>query len=173
MTAAWPTTRPELIDDTRCARMEQLQALVSGIRNVRTKQGLPDKAKLNVVLVPPSTDEATALNSHSAFIIDRANCDSLDVDATAEKPATSVNEVVGDCTIYVPLKGLVDLDAFRSKLEKQLEAKEKAANGKRGRLSNDKYINNAPADKVQETRDMLAQDEAEIEKIKASLAELG
>ena len=172
MTQNWPEARSDLIDDQRCARMEQLQALVSGIRNVRTKQGLPDKAKLNAVLVPPSADEATALDAHSAFICDRANCESLDIDAGAEKPAASVNEVVGDCTIYVPLKGLVDLDAFRSKLEKQLEAKEKAANGKRGRLSNEKYVNNAPADKVQETRDMLAQDEAEIEKIKASLAEL-
>ncbi len=172
MTQDWPEADTSLIDDQRCARMEQLQTLVSAIRNVRTGQGLPDKTQLNVLLSPANAEEASALETHSAFLCDRANLESIHIEAGQSKPPASLSEVVGDILIYVPLKGLVDLDAYRSKIEKQIEAKEKAAAGKRGRLSNEKYVNNAPADKVQETRDMLAADEAEIEKLKASLQEL-
>ncbi|MHC5067666.1 MAG: hypothetical protein ACYTF0_03645, partial [Planctomycetota bacterium] len=64
------------------------------------------------------------------------------------------------------------LSGYIAKLDKALAAKEKAAAGKRGRLSNAKYVTGAPADKVQETRDMLAQDEAEIAKIQTTLSEL-
>ncbi|NRA39605.1 MAG: valine--tRNA ligase, partial [Planctomycetes bacterium] len=172
MTQDWPEAQENLIDDQRCAQMDELQALVSGMRNVRTKQGMPDKTKITVIMQAANAAQAIELSKHSAFLCDRANLESLSIDAVAEKPEASITEVIGDIVIHVPLKGLVDLDAFREKLEKQLESKEKVAAGKRGRLSNEKYVNGAPADKVQETRDMLAQDEAEIEKIKASLAEL-
>ena len=64
------------------------------------------------------------------------------------------------------------LTAYVAKLEKQLAAKEKSAAGKRGRLSNERYVNNAPADKVQETRDMLAAEETEIAQLQASIDSL-
>jgi valyl-tRNA synthetase len=91
----------------------------------------------------------------------------------ATRPPASVSEVVGATVVHVPLEGVVDLEAFKAQLEKQLAAKEKAAAGKRGRLANQGYVSKAPPEKVQETRDMLADDEAEIAKLQATIAGLG
>ncbi|TVR44073.1 MAG: valine--tRNA ligase [Planctomycetota bacterium] len=171
MLCPWPTLEEDLRRPAVGAEMERLQALVSAIRSIRNAQGLGDGVALEVVLVPASAEDAAALQMHAEFISDRANCATLQMSHTASRPATAVSEVVGDCTIHVPLAGVVDLAAYRAGLEKQLAAKEQAAQGKRGRLANPGYVNKAPAEKVQETRDLLAADEAEIAKLRQTIAE--
>ncbi len=166
MLQEWPTSNLDVQNAELAPRMEHVQNVVSAIRNIRSGQGLPDKTQLEVTLI---TDEN--LDDVRDFICDRANLSSLTIDKDAVKPAASVSDVVDNIVIHIPLAGVIDLEAFRTGIEKQISAKEKAAAGKRGRLSNEKYVNNAPADKVQETRDMLADDEAEVEKLKATLAE--
>ena len=79
-----------------------------------------------------------------------------------------VSEVVGATTVSASKAWSTSMPSSKNSWRK-----EKGAAGKRGRLSNEKYVNNAPADKVQETRDMLAADEAEIAAIKTAIAELG
>lgn len=168
MLSDWPTPDAALQDATLVPRMQEVQELVSAIRNIRNKQGLADKVALSVTIAGDAS-----LADHEAFLIDRANLEGVTVEPAAEKPPASISEVVGQTTVYVSLAGKVDLDQYRSQLEKQLAGKEKAAAGKRGRLANEKYVNNAPPEKVQETRDMLAEDEAEIAKLQAAIDELG
>jgi valyl-tRNA synthetase len=171
MLSSWPSPVEALRSLGLEQRMDQLQALVSAIRNVRNQQGLADKVALRAVLVCPEAATAEALNQEQAFLCDRANLDSIRIGVDPSKPAASVSEVVGEITVHIPLQGVVDLDALRKRLAKQLDAKQKSAAGKRSRLDNPKYTDNAPPEKVQETKDLLAADEAEIAKLEATLAD--
>jgi valyl-tRNA synthetase len=171
MLQQWPSVESALLAPGLASEMDNLQQIVSAIRNIRNSQGLSDGVGLSALLAPSTVEAADKLAMQKDFLCDRANLETLDIEANASRPATAVSEVIGDLTIHVPLAGVIDLSAYRGQLEKQLAAKEKAAAGKRGRLANPGYVNNAPADKVQETRDMLAADEAEIEKLKATIAE--
>jgi valyl-tRNA synthetase len=176
MTTAWPEADNRLRRDGAAEAMADLQALVSGIRQTRNEIGLPDKTRLPVTIAAPS-DAGKAATWHEAlaFLCDRSNAEitigTID-DALLAEP--SVSAAVGDTAVRVQFSGDIkdQLGGFIKRLEKQLQAKEKGAAGKRGRLSNEKYLAGAPPEKVQETRDMLAQDEAEIAQLQATLAAL-
>ena len=70
------------------------------------------------------------------------------------------------------LHDVVDTDTERQRLTKRMEELEKSIKQLEGRLSNEKYVNKAPAHLVQETRDQLAEAKQEAERIEQQLAAL-
>jgi len=75
-------------------------------------------------------------------------------------------------TFGLPLAGIIDIGEEQARLEKTLAKLEKELGGLRGRLDNPKFVESAPDEVVEETRDNLAAREAEAEKIRAALARL-
>ena len=173
MTSAWPEIDASLQQADAAERMDLLQSVVVALRQVRNELGLADKVALEAVLETPAGDRGAWLTDGTAFLADRANARLTLGDPASG--AAGIDTVVGDLALRIAMTGeLADqLAGYKAKLAKQLAGKQKAAAGKRGRLSNTKYTDNAPPDKVQETRDMLAQDEAEIAKLEATIAALG
>ena len=76
----------------------------------------------------------------------------------------SIAGVVGTVQVIIPLKGVVDIEVVRAKLEKSLQKAEAEAESLTARLSNSKFVDKAPADVVQSARETLveAQKQAEI-----------
>jgi valyl-tRNA synthetase len=76
----------------------------------------------------------------------------------------SIAGVVGTVQVIIPLKGVVDIELVRAKLEKSLQKAEAEAESLTARLSNSKFVDKAPADVVQSARETLveAQKQAEI-----------
>ncbi|HEY9762696.1 MAG TPA: valine--tRNA ligase [Trichocoleus sp.] len=78
--------------------------------------------------------------------------------------------VVGTVQVLIPLTGFVDVDALRAKLEKDLGKIEGEIKALSGRLSNSGFVDKAPADVVQGTRDALAEAQKQAEILKERLA---
>jgi valyl-tRNA synthetase len=76
----------------------------------------------------------------------------------------SIAGVVGTVQVIIPLKGVVDIEVVRAKLEKSLQKAEAEAESLTARLSNSKFVDKAPADVVKSARETLveAQKQAEI-----------
>ncbi|MBC1270560.1 hypothetical protein GNF07_26290, partial [Trichormus variabilis FSR] len=70
---------------------------------------------------------------------------------------------VGTVQVVIPLTGVVDIETVRAKLEKNLSKIEAEAQSLRGRLSNPKFVDKAPADVVQGAKDALAEAEKQAE----------
>ncbi|MFW5699121.1 MAG: class I tRNA ligase family protein, partial [Planctomycetota bacterium] len=174
MLQPWPEVDEAMVVPGLCEAMELLQAVVSGIRQVRNEMGLPDREQL-AVLIEPQADEQLAARIEAAlpFLADRANA-SVRIADLASVTTRGLTAVVGTISMRVEFTGEQEelLTGYRARLEKQLAAKQKAAKGKQARLDNPGYVNKAPAAKVQETRDLLAADEAEIAKLQATIAGL-
>ena len=84
-----------------------------------------------------------------------------------EEPETELGEVAtgvfGTVQILLPLEGVIDMQALRGKLEKNLSKIEAEATSLSGRLSNSKFVDKAPAEVVQGARDSLAECEKQAE----------
>ncbi|MBD2742606.1 valine--tRNA ligase [Coleofasciculus sp. FACHB-1120] len=89
----------------------------------------------------------------------------------AETPQ-AIAGVVGTVQVSIPLAGVVDVDALRGKLEKNLNKVEAEAKALSGRLSNAKFVDKAPADVVKGARDTLAEAEKQAEILRERLARL-
>ncbi|HEU5089062.1 MAG TPA: hypothetical protein VFT99_16515, partial [Roseiflexaceae bacterium] len=77
-----------------------------------------------------------------------------------------------DVEVFLPLAGLVDLDAERARLQKELEAAEADAARREGRLANAGFVDKAPPAVVQRERDGLVAVQTTIAKLRERLAQL-
>ncbi|MEM6840384.1 MAG: valine--tRNA ligase [Cyanobacteria bacterium P01_C01_bin.120] len=90
------------------------------------------------------------------------------VESTA--PATKLFAgVIGTVQVLIPLTGLVDVDALKAKIEKDLAKVEGEIKSLSGRLSNPGFVNKAPADVVQGARDALAEAETQAQILRSRL----
>ena len=80
--------------------------------------------------------------------------------------------VTGTVQVLIPLTGVVDVDALRAKLEKDLGKAEGEMKSLGGRLNNQGFVSQAPAEVVQGARDALAEAEKQAELIRERLAML-
>lgn len=80
--------------------------------------------------------------------------------------------VVGTVQVLIPLEGLVDIAALKAKLEKDLARAQSEAQAVKGRLSNQKFVEQAPEEVVQGAKNALAEAEKQAELIQARLSML-
>jgi len=91
----------------------------------------------------------------------------------ATGPQRALAGVSGELQVLLPIEGLVDLDALRGRLEKDIAKAEKEIQGLAGRLANPNFAGKAPPEVVAECQANLAEAEAQAELARRRLAELG
>jgi valyl-tRNA synthetase len=99
-----------------------------------------------------------------------ARLEELVFDREYTGPATTV--VVEGVRISVPLEGMVDMDAERTKLQKSIEEAQKRAASIEGRLSNKEYVANAPKAVVEQTRTQLQEAKDQVQALNKELERL-
>ena len=100
------------------------------------------------------------------------NVDELTVGPAVQKPPQSASAVVKGCDIFVPLKGIIDLDVERARIEKEISRLEGALKGVEKKLSNEKFVNNAPKEIVEKEQNKKENWEGQLVKLKKILEEL-
>jgi valyl-tRNA synthetase len=164
---------PELTgfgDPAADAEVEWLIGVVSGIRSVRTEMNVPAGAKIGLVVV--GADEATRARAETqmAALLRMARLEA--VTFADEVPSSSAQVVVSEATYALPLAGVIDIDAERGRLKREI-AKEQVDAGKIDKkLSNEQFTSKAPPEVIEEQRERLAETTARIERLEAALARL-
>lgn len=97
---------------------------------------------------------------------------SLEVSPQPHAPEKAIAGVVGTVQVLLPLAGVVDIDAYVAKLQKRLTKLEGEIKSLTGRLSNPKFVEQAPPNVVQETRDALAEAQKQAEILRDRLRQL-
>jgi valyl-tRNA synthetase len=88
---------------------------------------------------------------------------------TPANPKLASSAVVAGSEIFVPLAGLIDLDAERGRLEKEIARLQQVIEATGRKLSNPSFVERAPKDVVDKEREKLTSFQATIEKLKANL----
>ncbi len=163
--ADWPSAG--LVDETAADEINWLIETVSAIRSIRSEMNV--KPALQVPLVVVGTNEQTndRFSRQAAALARLARVESIDIADVAPEGAAQI--VVGETTLCLPLKGLVDFGSEIARLEKEINGVDKDIKQISGKLSNDKFIANAPAAIVQENRDRLAELEGRRVKVVEAL----
>ena len=163
--AAWP--QPTVEDADAAAEINWLIDLVSEVRSVRSEMGIKPSLELGLFAVGASAETQDRLSRHSAAIKRLARM--TDITVTDSVPEGAAQIVLGEATICLPLKGVVDLGGEIARLEKELAALEKDITQLNGKLSNEKFVANAPAAIVEENQQRLAETEATRSKVSQAL----
>ena len=159
-----PTPEASAIDADIITLMDHAKEVVNGIRNVRALKNIPNKEALTVNVIG-SWDTA-----QDAVICKLANAEA--VNHNAEKDPAAATFIVGVTEVNVPLTGSIDVEAELAKLRKDLEYMEGFKASVMKKLSNERFVNNAPAAVVEGERRKLADAEAKIENISNAIKAL-
>ncbi|MBW0167448.1 MAG: valine--tRNA ligase [Vulcanococcus sp.] len=173
----WPELDVAALDDSLEASFSELIEAIRVVRNLRAVAGLKPSQSVPVRFVSGRGELAAVLTAATADItaLTRAErVEVLDPAAAEANPATkALAGVSGELQVLLPIEGLVDLEALRARLEKDIAKAEKEIKGLAGRLANPNFADKAPPEVVAECKANLADAEAQAELARRRLADLG
>jgi valyl-tRNA synthetase len=159
-------------DPRAVADIEWLKAMVSALRRVRSELNVPPGKQVVLLLAGASADEHARVDRHAASIRFLNRIERIEfLDDAGQAPAAAT-AVVGDLTLLVPLEGLVDLDAERTRLDKELKRVAGEIAKCEAKLGNDTFVRNAPPAVVDQERHRLADWTAQQSALQSQRAKL-
>jgi valyl-tRNA synthetase len=175
MVATWPRQSPALIDDEAETTMSTLIEIIRTIRTIRSEYNVEPAKRIAAHIA--AGDNFDMLAKHQDIVTAMARLDAAQlrlVKTLAEKPAQAVGQVIsGGLEIYLPLAGLVDLDAERKRCRAELTQLDQRIAAGQSKLANPGFVNKAPAAVVAGERQKLADLEVQAAKTRERLQELG
>ncbi|HEY9740880.1 MAG TPA: valine--tRNA ligase [Coleofasciculaceae cyanobacterium] len=165
--------KASLIDPELEQQFELLIGTIRTIRNLRAEADVKPGVKVSAILQSGSSSERQILEAGQSYIQDLAKVETLTITPALEgELKTTMAGVVGTVQVLMPLAGVVDVDALRAKLEKDLGKVEAEIKSLSGRLANQNFVSKAPADVVQGAKDALAEAEKQAEILRDRLNRL-
>ena len=156
---------PTADDDRLVADVEQVKQIVSGVRTVRSQKNIAPKEKLQLLAVEKNRYEA-----YNDIVVKMANLSAIEV--VAEKDATASAFMVGTDEFAVPLGDMIDAAAEIEKMEAQIKHLEGFLVGVQKKLSNERFVQNAPEAVVALERKKQSDAEEKIATLRESIAAL-
>jgi valyl-tRNA synthetase len=145
---------------------------VSAIRTIRSESRISPALELAVTVKPASPAVAAALESSGAVIGSLARA-TLTVSREGARPAGSAMAATPSGDVFVRLEGVVDFEAERQRLRKEIERARKEIAFLDGKLGRPEFVERAPAEVVERERERLVEQRQTEQKLSASLAALG
>lgn len=168
---AWPLN--EDIDENALTQIDWAIDLISSVRSLRAEMNLPAGAKLNIILKDADKTSQANIASLNNIICSLARLEKIEcADDKCEVTPDMVQHVFKECTILLPLKGVVDFAAERERLNKELDILNKNIEGYVRKLSNASFIERAPAQVVAEEKRRQAEAEEKKAKVEEALARI-
>jgi valyl-tRNA synthetase len=169
--AKWPMPDARALDAEAGPEVDWLIRLVSGIRAARTELGVPPGAKLALHVRDGNGLTLRRLERNEAALKRLARIEESGAEGAPSGGAAQI--VVDEATFILPLEGVIDIEAERSRLTKAMEAAAKERDSVAQRLGNPSFVERAKPEAVEKARSDHAEKAAEAERLQAALARLG
>ncbi|WP_261663888.1 valine--tRNA ligase [Deinococcus sp. Marseille-Q6407] len=144
----WPRSDEALHDAEATRAFDALRATVSAARSLKNELGLSPQDRLNVAV---EGDMQAVVQSNARVVQQIAR-----VELVPALEGRTLSAVEQGVTVRVPLEGTVDVDEWLGKQRKRLAEFEKQIKQAQGKLSNERFVANAPAEVVEEERRRVA-----------------
>jgi valyl-tRNA synthetase len=157
MLAPYPTPADDCAFPAAAANMERVMAVISAIRNIRGEMEVPPSREIAVILSCASQESLTLMKHNEGAILSLARVADLAIGRELDQPEDASIQVAGDVQIFVPLRGIVNVEEEEKRLAKEIARIEKDMDFLAKKLENPSFVERAPADVVEKEREKLAE----------------
>ena len=168
--AKWSADETVNADDKN--EIDRAIDIISAIRSLRASMNLPAGAKLHAYVKDAAAETLAAVERQNALICKLARLEELDALGNRDVTKDMVQTVSHEAAILIPLKGVVDFEAERARLQKELETLNKNLEGYSRKLSNESFVAKAPAAVVAEEKRRQAEAQENKAKVEEALARI-
>lgn len=170
--AEWPTRQaayefPEALED-----MGTLKALIKSIRNTRSELNVPMSKQIELMIRPANDQFESRLDRGRSYIEKFANPSVLQISSTLKTPEKSMSHALTGMEVFLPLAGLLDIEAEVARLDNEKEKLSKEVERIEKKLNNQGFIAKAPEKVVDEEKKKKQDYEAKRQTVIDRIAEL-
>ena len=162
--AKWPTIRNDFVFDKEEAMMEKIKEIIVEIRNVRNTKNIHPSKKSKLIIV--SAEYEKELKEAEDILLKLGFADEVVIQNTyTDIPKDTIKIITDGIEVFIPLKGLIDLEEEKKRLEEEKKRLEGEVARCEKMLSNPGFMNKAPQTKIDEEK-------AKLDKYKDMLAKV-
>jgi len=161
-------------DDGAEGDIEWVKQFILGIRRIRGEMDISPGKALPVILENASEIDRQRAERHMLLLQRVGRVESVAPLDEGLDPPAAATALLGDMRLLVPMKGLIDIDAEKARLGRQMDKVRGELAKAEGKLANEKFVNNAPAAVVEQERERarefgkaIAQLEEQLDKLDA------
>ena len=148
MLRPYPVASDGAGEDAAVADIEWVRQFILGIRQIRGEMDISPGKLLPVILQNSDEADATRADTYLPLLQRLGRVESVAVLKDDQEPPAAATALLGDLRLLVPMKGIIDVDAERGRLEKRIQRVKTDLERTRGKLDNENFVNNAPSDVV-------------------------
>ena len=167
MVQPFPAVDAAKQDEQVLADIEWVKRFIVGIRNIRGEMDIAPSKPLPALLRNVSSEDERRLGISRTFIDRLARLESITVLKEGEEAPASAAAVVGEMEILIPMAGLIDKEAELARIAKAMGKLEQDVARFKGKLSNEKFVSNAPEAVIEKEKAKLADSESQLARLKA------
>ncbi|MGA1859574.1 valine--tRNA ligase [Azospirillum sp. 11R-A] len=152
ISAEWPEFAADSVDPASRDEMDWVVRLISSVRSMRSEMNVPPAAQIELKLKDPNAVSLKRLDTHRDLILRMARLSSVEP-LQGDVPKSSVQAVLDETTLVLPLEGIVDLDKEKARLSKEIDKLAGEIKKIDAKLSNEQFVAKAPGEVIEEQRD--------------------
>ena len=167
----WPNyTTTDLVEPEADQEMNWVISLIENIRSARQQMHVPAGLKIPLIYQEMTVGAQKTFERNSIMIMKLARIS--DAERINNFPKGTVSVSASGAIFGLPLADVIDIEAEKSRLVKAEEKLTKEINSMEGRLNNPKFVNSAPPEVVNETRDNVVKRKEEQSQVTKALKRL-
>jgi valyl-tRNA synthetase len=172
MISSWPEAIEEFKNDQAISDFEILQDIIKAIRNLRAEYGVAPSKQLQLIIKYSDEHTLSILEENRPILERFANTSELHFVASYHSDQKLITLIQTNVELYLPLGDLVDIEQEIERLSQELKRLEGEIKRGEGMLANERFVQKAPASKVEQERTKLANYKDQYDATKKRLSEL-
>jgi valyl-tRNA synthetase len=171
--APYPDFDLELFPESIETSMALVQDIIVKVRNIRSEMNVDAKHTVPVRIATSDPALTQLLADARDYIFKLAQVSQLEVVPQLSDDKLAARAVAGGLALEVPLAGLIDVEAERARLKKEIEKAQREIDNLQRKLSQASFVERAPKEVVEENRRRLADYQDQAAKLAEGLKRLG
>ena len=173
MIAALPESYKRCVYKKIESDMEIAKDIIVNIRNIRSDMNIPHSKKISVKIAPLKHKAGSMLSDSMEYIKNLAQLDRITVeDAGFKKPKSSLSAVTENFNIFIPLEGVIDIEAEKARLAKKQDALKQQLVFAERKLKDRNFMDHAPENVVMAEQEKAAKIKEQINRLEETIKEL-
>ncbi|TXR53799.1 valine--tRNA ligase [Reinekea thalattae] len=172
MLEAFPIAEPSNVDASAEADLEWVKGVITGVRNIRGEMNIAPSKAIAILLQNGTAEDERRYKENETFLKQLAKLESITWVNEGDEVPPSSTALVDHLKVLVPMAGLIDVDAEKARINKEIDKTKAELARVEGKLNNEKFVGKAPEAVIAKEKEKAAAYQSKLADLTGQLTQL-